>query len=312
LVVVEGLDLFDATTKAGKTPPKEPVLGGSPRCRPDYFVLGTRKGGTTSLVHYLALHPGIFPYKLRGRPDDGENFHALGTTAHSREYANARHLLVGDANVARLVNDAEALKTFCQSHQPRLFVLLRDPVARCHSQMLMRARLGSLGMSLDTTNATREVEAHLDAFRTFLERRRGDRRIRERAAPTPDMRSPRNCFYEALYDLHLDRLERAGFTRIKVYWSEQFFDPRYVLAVVQDAIAFLGLDPDDVKDLTAHLRRRHNARPRGGGSNLTNLALSPALVAAARETMRPYNDALAKTLQADIPPNWTLPYLYVP
>ena len=42
-------------------------------CRPNYFIAGTRKGGTTSLHTYMSAHPRIFPYKLEGGPQDGES-----------------------------------------------------------------------------------------------------------------------------------------------------------------------------------------------------------------------------------------------
>ena len=43
-------------------------------CRPNYFIAGTRKGGTTSLHTYMAAHPNVFPFKIDGKPQDGESF----------------------------------------------------------------------------------------------------------------------------------------------------------------------------------------------------------------------------------------------
>jgi hypothetical protein len=34
-------------------------------CRPEYFIAGTRKGGTTAFHTFLAHHPDVYPFKLR-------------------------------------------------------------------------------------------------------------------------------------------------------------------------------------------------------------------------------------------------------
>ena len=45
--------------------------------RPNYYIIGTPKGGTTSLHTYLTKHPFIYPYKISGSARDGESFTKL-------------------------------------------------------------------------------------------------------------------------------------------------------------------------------------------------------------------------------------------
>ena len=298
-------------------------------CRPDYFILGTRKGGTTSLHHYLAAHPAVYPYKLDGGPQDGENFHELGSMKHAHEYRGASNtsLLVGDASVARLVNDAEELRKFCVARGPcgkpglpfgfrdagpRLMVLLREPVARCASQMRMRARLGSMGLSA-ASDLSAAIEPEVRSFEAFAKGKPADMRVARAALPGRTMESSHNCLYEGAYAIHLALLlRRVPRHLLRVYWSDDLFSPAVVPRLLEDALRFLGLDPNAV-DAKAVVRIVHNggdgrgigAAARATASSSLSDVFSPVLVRRMDSALQPFNAALSKLLGAPLPLAWT-------
>ena len=134
---------------------------GPSTCRPNYFIIGTRKGGTTSLHTYMTAHPDIYPFKIHGTPQDGEAMYAIGSKEYQQIYQNIttqqqqqeqqKNWIVGDATVYRFLNDGTTkLPKYC--HHAKLFILLRDPAERCYSQYLMRYRLGYLQWRLRQQN----------------------------------------------------------------------------------------------------------------------------------------------------------------
>ena len=98
----------------------------SKKKRPNFFVLGTRKGGTTSFITYLSKHPKIYPLNINGNPQDGEIFLPLGSPQYRKKFEHIpKKMIVGDATVSRFVNDATLLaKLYAKTP---MFVLLRDP-----------------------------------------------------------------------------------------------------------------------------------------------------------------------------------------
>ena len=113
-------------------------------CRPNYYIIGTPKGGTTSLHTYLTKHPFIYPFKISGSARDGESFTKLYKHGHTMAFINGTNSegkegitvhdnhLVGDATTQRLVGDAYTRLKRYTCPQSRIFILLRDPVERCY------------------------------------------------------------------------------------------------------------------------------------------------------------------------------------
>jgi Sulfotransferase domain len=111
---------------------------------PDFLIIGTQRGGTTSLYRYLVQHPSIAPAILDKGVHYFDTNHGKSTNwyrAHfrtkiaraSQGRRSGHHVLTGEASpyysfhpgvparVAQLVPDA------------RLILLLRDPVKRAYS-----------------------------------------------------------------------------------------------------------------------------------------------------------------------------------
>lgn len=265
-------------------------------CPPDFFILGTRKGGTTSLYTYMTKHPAVLPVNIRGKPTDGEVFAQLGTPKYRQAFHQIPHdQLVGESYVGHLVMDALSIWQHCGDR--RLMALLREPVARCHSQMLMRARLGHAGLSL-ATNLTDVILEEVTAFEQWMH----DTADLDDLSPMAAVHTGQNCLYEALYVVHLKRyfkfFDRAS---IRLYWFDDFAN--HTTAVLRDALSFVGADPA-LSDLDTITRTQYNNNSIDYAAH-PSLILDPALVRRIRRLVAPYNRALSALVGAPLPPSWS-------
>lgn len=107
------------------------------RCKPSVFIIGARKGGTTSLYHYLSAHPSFKPARskeihfLSSRFSKGTNWYARHFPVS--EDCQASGFVTGEASVSYL-SSCEApqrLSAFCDALgiKPKIVVLLRNPVS---------------------------------------------------------------------------------------------------------------------------------------------------------------------------------------
>ena len=127
------------------------------RGSPDFLIIGTKRGGTTSLFNYLLMHPGVrglFP-AVRGKKSTDYFFkhHARGerwyrshfqTRIHRRALSHrlgyepiggeASPYYVWDARIARRVHDV--------APHVRAIMLVRDPVERAWSHYQERRQNG--------------------------------------------------------------------------------------------------------------------------------------------------------------------------
>eukprot|EP00956_Cyclotella_meneghiniana_P027575 scaffold62112_cov23-Cyclotella_meneghiniana.AAC.3 len=272
-------------------------------CRPNYFIAGTRKGGTTSLHTYMAAHPLVYPYKLEGGPQDGESFVNLdGSKAMYNTFVKNLDIpdyqIVGDSTVSRIIDDG--LLNFAQNscHDSKVFLLLRDPVERCYSQMLMRVRLGTNKQKTISKAIQQELIAFqykVNKYPEIITELWEDR--------TPLFASAANCMYEGAYVVHLRRLlHKFPRERVRIYWTDDFFaDPAGVL---RDALKFVGVDPDLKNFDSMHVTStKYNTK--GPEETLSdpdwNLTLPMKLKKEMAEAMRPFDEQLVKFL-GDVPP----------
>jgi hypothetical protein len=144
--------------------------------KPNFFVVGTVKGGTTSLHQYLSQHPQLFMSPIKetnffSRFDINEN-------NFSRDYAHdinidLKHYLLSDMkepiHIAHINNESDYLKLFKNATnqlaigeisnsyllyekapveifkfdpKAKIIMMLRNPIKRAFSQFVMNQRLG--------------------------------------------------------------------------------------------------------------------------------------------------------------------------
>ena len=117
----------------------------SRRTRPDFLVIGTKRGGTTSLFNYLMMHEGIlglFP-QSRGRKSSDYFFKNIGrgedwyrshfhTRAHRARLARrlGYEPVAGEASPYYVWDPRIAAEAHRVNPELKAVVLLRDPVKR--------------------------------------------------------------------------------------------------------------------------------------------------------------------------------------
>jgi len=113
--------------------------------RPNFFIVGAPKSGTTSLFHYLSLHPNLFASPVK-EPyffcDDFKNLKA-GQTLDDYlalfEGASDKHQAIGEASVSYLYSNSAISNIREFNSDARIIVMVRNPcelVYSVHSQLL--------------------------------------------------------------------------------------------------------------------------------------------------------------------------------
>src|ERR1700730_9070734 len=144
------------------------------RLLPDFLIIGTQRGGTTSLFHYLEAHPCV-------RPAVNKDLHFFDRkynkglawyrghfpTRVERYYAQkirGRAFLTGEASPSYLFHPHTPGRVAQAVPHVKLIVLLRNPVTRAYSQYHHAVELGHETLSFE------------DAIRGEEERTSGEQR----------------------------------------------------------------------------------------------------------------------------------------
>jgi len=134
------------------------------RAGPDFVIIGSKRGGTTSLYNYLLQHPSVQPLfpgrqRIKGVHYFDSQF-ARGPRwyrSHFPLQARGRHLarpwlrqaVAGEASPYYLFHPLAAERLARQVPDVRVIVLLRDPVERAYSHYKERVRNGGESLTFD-------------------------------------------------------------------------------------------------------------------------------------------------------------------
>jgi sulfotransferase family protein len=257
---------------------------------PDFLIIGTKRGGTTSLWRYLIQHPlvpRLFPAWNTKTSHYFEENHHRGEawyrshfpTVRQRAALERRHGApprAGEAAPLYMFHPLAADRVAHLMPRARIIVLLRDPVERAWSHWKERRGEGVEPLSFSDALAAEEeriagerarmiVDPHYfsTAFDWYAYRERGR-------------------YLDHLYPW-LDRFDRSQFLFLP---SESLYaDPAATYAQV---LSFLALPPHDLPRYQAH-----NTRP--------SQAMNPAVRAELRAFYAPHNAALAAQLGMRFP-----------
>ena len=211
------------------------------RVLPDYLIVGTQRGGTTSLQNALMTHPNVTSARLMKGVHYFDTAYHRGldwyrlqfpTKAYARmvERRSGALFLVGEASPYYMFHPLAPERIERDLPGVKLIALLRDPVERAISHYKHEVRRG---------NEPLDLESALDAEATRLAGER-DRIVREQ----PGYNSfAHQTFSYVARGHYADQVEslitRLGGDRVLVLSSEQVF------ATPEDALdrvaAFLGL-----------------------------------------------------------------------
>lgn len=151
---------------------------------PDYLIIGTKRGGTTSIARWLLEHPevaGMWPppehrkgayffdvnYE-RGR--DWYRSHFPTRFSHRRAEAAAGHRLqIGDATPYYLHHPHAAIRARRIAPLASVVALIRNPIDRAHSHWQERVRAG-----VETLDFPEAIDAEADRLDGEFERMEAD------------------------------------------------------------------------------------------------------------------------------------------
>ena len=130
--------------------------------KPNFFIVGAPKAGTTSLYAYLSMHPEVFMPSTIKEPDYFSHKAILAqnlyyNTTHVtnlEEYLDLFSLAngekaIGEASVSYLYYQEAARNLYDFNPEARIIIILREPVERAFSHYLMDARLGLIKATFD-------------------------------------------------------------------------------------------------------------------------------------------------------------------
>jgi hypothetical protein len=252
---------------------------------PDFLIIGTKRGGTTSLWNYLLEHPlvpRLFPgWNTKSAHYFEENFgrgeawyRSHFPTVRQRAAVQRRHggpTRVGEAAPLYMFHPLAAQRVAGLMPDVRLIVLLRNPVERAYSHWKERRTEGKEPLDFAAALAAEE------------RRTAGER---ERLIADPGYVSEAYDWWtyreRGRYLEHLTPwLDRFTTEQILVLASETFYrEPAATYAGVLD---FLGLPPHQPRAFEVHNSRRSSA-------------MDPGLRAELSAYFAPHNAALEQRL----------------
>lgn len=156
---------------------------------PNFFVIGAKKAGTTSLYHYLAEHPEVFVSEIKETnffmydEGDAEMRRRKGTNYRVTTWGDYEALYggsgeasaVGDISPGYLHSERACRRIREFRNDSRIIAILRNPIERTYSGYVMAVRDGREKRSFDqafgsdqdwVTNSfySKALEMYLDRF----------------------------------------------------------------------------------------------------------------------------------------------------
>lgn len=210
--------------------------------RPNFFIVGAAKSGTTSLYNYLSQHGEIFMPKWKELSFFiGDKFGPLHKVRRPEQYfhvfAHAKNYpAVGEASTSYLYDDHAPKLIKNTLGIVKIIIILRNPVDMSYS--LYNHQVRKEGERLETFEAALNVE----------EERRRDPGFRERCYGWHA-----NYYYycRGLYFAQVKRyLDTFGKDNVMIFLFEELAnDP---VKVAQRAFRFLGVDDSFVPEVQVH------------------------------------------------------------
>jgi len=241
--------------------PLRPALTWGERMLPGVLVIGTKRGGTSSLYDWICRHPQVAPCRTRKGTHYFDVHHGRGYAWFRSGFARPepRWRLTGEASPYYVFHPHGPDRVRAAVPNARLILMLRDPVVRAFSQYQQEYARGF--EDAETFERALELEPG----------RLAGERERMLADPGYDSRAMQHYAYVARGE-YAPQLEawRARFDagQLHVILAEEFFaEPAVVYGRV---LEFLGLD----MPARPPLFKVHNARPAGGMAPETQARLA--------------------------------------
>lgn len=218
---------------------------------PDFLLIGTKRGGTTSLYYDILKQPQVvtlFPSaRFLPKANETKGIHYFDSNSHrgerwyrsylpsrwSRRRASrrlGRRVVVGEASPYYLFHPLAAERAYAMVPNAKLIVLLRDPVMRTYSHWKERRRGGAEEL---------DFAAALDAEPSRLEGE--EEKLRADPSYYSYAHEQQSYVAQSRYAPALSRwADLFGIENILVIPSEEYYaDPA---SAIEDIADFLGID----------------------------------------------------------------------
>lgn len=211
--------------------------------RPNFFILGAPKCGTTALAEFLSTHPSVFfsdPKEPHFFSADINSRHRVDTlVAYERLFAGQRedHKVIAEGSVHYLQSAVAVKSILDYSPDARFLVMLRNPV--------------DLALSWHSEAQYSEYETERDFEKAWTERVEGGAVFRGKG--DPDLMNYGKVAsigsqLKALFDIVPNE-------RVKVILHEDFSADNSL--VYRDVLSFLGLEDDGRVDFPRVNESKH-------------------------------------------------------
>ncbi len=143
--------------------------------RPNFFIVGAPKAGTTSMYSYLAQHPDVYLCPVK-EPNhfsfesisNQELYYEPSLIESEQEYLDLFRAVrgesaIGEASVSYLYYEEACLRLAAFAPDARILIFLRNPVDRAFSHFMMDRRLGLVDEEFEEI-----VDAGRDSVATAL------------------------------------------------------------------------------------------------------------------------------------------------
>ena len=204
--------------------------------KPNFFIVGAPKCGTTALSEYLRGHPNVFFSQPKDTGFFATDFPGGRVITRFEDYmalfneVQPNHLRVGEGSVWYLYSREAVRNIYEYNPEAKLLVMLRNPVDLVHSLH------SQLLLSID------EDEKDFERAWNLQELRKSGKRIPKKCR-TPAMLQYRDV---GKLGVQMERLlEVFPKEQVKVILFENFVSD--TKAVYEDVLSFLGLNSDGRK-----------------------------------------------------------------
>ena len=263
---------------------------------PAVFVIGARKGGTTSLYHYLDKHPNFRGIEMKDEAEDGETYYfslhynSTPWAEYIKRFPRGEGTMSGESTVDNLLHCKvpERLFRSC-GNQVKAIMLLRNPIQRLESNFLMRANFGIYPWhptSMETVLSD-EIDSEIQKLYEAVKDVNPSNWVQALCA----FRPTDNLVYEGLYYVFvMNWLCNFPAENILIINSEEFFQS--TASVLSQVFQFVGLSAVETSNITS---RVHNTG--ADFKRLPHQQLKLRDVEKLMQIYRPMNNALFDILQ---------------
>ena len=227
---------------------------------PQVFIIGARKGGTTSVYQYLSKHPDFKGILLKNGALAGETYY------FSKQYKKLpwnlyiskfpKNYMTGDASVDNLVNREvpKRLYKYC-GRASKVIILLRDPIERYQSNFRMRIRLNLTTIQEISTLVNKEVN---NLYALFRRRKINMNDLTGNLNKLLCLYQPsKSCIYEGMYYVHLHNwLCNFPSENILILNTKEFLNKTKI--IFSQVLDFVGLSPLDDGVLNEIVKVKYN------------------------------------------------------